>query len=187
MTLAPLFFSHFSHVVPNLVLGPTFVHFWVIVGPPRLHFGIILLHFGLIWAPFFCPPQLPFSHHMPSEISEHYFLEHPSGSSNNLRRLLDTADVLEICANRFLEHRTSHTDMITSSKLVHTGDVLEFFDDSFLEHLTSHTDMNTSSKFVHTRYHTLGGGRCLRRKALTIRRPWLAKVPGVFGTYQLLS
>ena len=43
-----LFFSHFSHVVPNLVLGLTCVHFWATFGPPRLHFGII-------WVPFLAP------------------------------------------------------------------------------------------------------------------------------------
>ena len=168
MTLEPSFLESFFTCGPRPRPWPHFCplwgHFWSSKAPFWRHVAPFWPH----WGPLFLPPQLPFSHHMPSEISEHHFLEHPSGSSNNLRRLLDTADVLEICANRFLEHRTSHTDMITSSKLVHTGDVLEFFDDSFLEHLTSHTDMNTSSKFVHTRYHTLGGGRCLRRKALTI-------------------
>ena len=44
----PLFFTHFSHVVPNLVLGVTFVHFWTTFGPPRLHFGFI-------WVPFLAP------------------------------------------------------------------------------------------------------------------------------------
>ena len=41
-------------------------------------------------------------------------------------------------ANRFLEHRKSHTDINTSSKLAATGDVLESFDNPFLEHRTSH-------------------------------------------------
>ena len=52
---APFFSRHFSHVVPDLALGPTFVHFWLILGPPGLHFGLILFRFGLISVPFFAP------------------------------------------------------------------------------------------------------------------------------------
>ena len=149
---SPIWRTHFSHVVPDLVLGPTFVHFWYTFGPPRLHFG-------LVWGPFSAPKTSILGPYGLEKILEHQFLEHPSGCSKYLNNFGNTRDVLEFFANRFLEHRTSHRDMNTSNKLVHTGDVLEFFDDPFLENVTSHTAVNTSSKFVHTRYHTLGGGR----------------------------
>ena len=56
MALETHFFSHFSHVVPNLAFGPTLVHFWLILGAPRLHFGLIL-------APFWGPQSFNFGTH----------------------------------------------------------------------------------------------------------------------------
>ena len=80
----PLFFSHFSNVVPDLALGPTSVNFWVILGAPRLHFGLILALFG-------GPQSFNFGTHG-----------------------LPTAYVLEFVDNLFLEQITSHTDSGTS-------------------------------------------------------------------------
>ena len=51
----PLFFSHFSHVVPNLALGATFVYFGFILGSPGLHFGLILVPFLPPKAPILVP------------------------------------------------------------------------------------------------------------------------------------
>ena len=34
-----------SHVVPDVVLGHTFLHVWPTCGPPRFHFGFIELPF----------------------------------------------------------------------------------------------------------------------------------------------
>ena len=141
---------------PKPVLGGLIFHMWSqtsSLAPLLSTFGPLLALQGSILASFgspFLPPKPQFWDHMVSEILEHQFLEHPSGCSKNLSKLLNTRDVLEIFDNRFLEHRTSHTDMNTSNKLVHTGDVLEFFDNPFLEHRKSHTDMNTSSKLVDT-------------------------------------
>ena len=75
-----LFFTHFSNVVPDLALGPTSVHFWVILGAPRLHFGLILALFG-------GPQSFNFGTHG-----------------------LPTAYVLEFVDNLFLEQITSHID-----------------------------------------------------------------------------
>ena len=53
---SPFWGVHFSHVVPDLALGSTFVNFWFTFGPPRLHFGFIRVPFfapkGSFWGPF---------------------------------------------------------------------------------------------------------------------------------------
>ena len=57
---SPLFQGHFSHVVPDLALGPTFVHFWTILVPPGLHFGLIWVPFWPHFGPLVCPLRFNF-------------------------------------------------------------------------------------------------------------------------------
>ena len=42
-------------MVPNLALGATFVNFWLILGSPGLHFGLILVPFLARKAPILVP------------------------------------------------------------------------------------------------------------------------------------
>ena len=75
--------SNFSHMVQDLALGTTVVHFGLIFGPPGLHVG-------LIWVLFWGPKASILA--MFKEILEHQFLEYPK------------ANVLEMSHNPFLEH-----------------------------------------------------------------------------------
>ena len=60
----------FSHVVPDLVLGATFVNFGVVLGSPGLHFGFILVPVLAPEAPMLVPTAYVL------EFLDNPFLEH---------------------------------------------------------------------------------------------------------------